>query len=224
METENKVIQEEQTEAVSETTEIEKAEPEKRCSKCQALISEGQLFCPECGTSLKKVCKRCNAELQENQAFCPSCGLNVADNFSAAPTNINEYNAVVMNNQKKPKTLKIILGAIIAVCICAVLIFAVNESGKTSLHNKLMDEEWTGLSSDGDTLLYLDFSDDEIDYSGYFGILGKRNVSTLDYEVISKDKISVRGQEISVKFSDDGEMVTFAPSFIDSRSVTVWTK
>lgn len=224
MENENKVMPEEQIDIVSETAETEKAEPEKRCPKCQALISEEQLFCPECGTSLKKVCKRCNSELQENQAFCPSCGLNVAENFSVAPTNINEYNAVVMNNQKKPKTMKIVLSAIIAACICVTLIFVVNERGKTSLHNKLMADEWSGLSSDGDTLLYLDFSDDEIDYSGYFGILGKRNVSTFDYKVISKDKISVRGQKINVKFSDDGYTVTFAPSFIDSRSVTVWTK
>ena len=114
--------------------------------------------------------------------------------------------------------------AIIVICVCAVFVFAVNEAGKASLHNNLMSAEWTGLSSDGDVLLYLDFSEDEIDYSGYFGILGKRNISNMDYEVISKDQIRVGKMKINVELRDGGEVVVFSPSFIDSRSMTVWTK
>lgn len=219
---ENKSVQEE---TISDTeTSIELKPLEKRCPNCQALLTDEQPFCPDCGASLKKVCRRCNAELQENQAFCPSCGLNVAENVSATPTNISEYNSVVMNNQKKPKTSKFVLSAIVAVCICVVLMFSVNEYGKITLHNKLMKDEWSGISSDGNTLLFLDFSDGNIDYSGYFGILGKRTVSTIDYKVISRNKISVRGIEINVKFSNVGDTVTFVPSFIDSRSVSIWTK
>lgn len=44
------------------------------CPNCQAGISPGAKFCPECGFSLVKRCIHCNAELNGNPKFCPECG------------------------------------------------------------------------------------------------------------------------------------------------------
>ena len=55
MENESKVMQEA---TVTEVVENEAKQPttENRCQNCQALLGEGQAFCPECGISQKKVC------------------------------------------------------------------------------------------------------------------------------------------------------------------------
>lgn len=44
------------------------------CSNCQAQVSEGVKFCPECGNSMIKKCIHCQAVLNGNPKFCPECG------------------------------------------------------------------------------------------------------------------------------------------------------
>ncbi len=195
----------------------------KRCPRCQALVTAEQAFCPDCGAPLKKFCANCNAELHDGQAFCPTCGHSTAPQ-TVAPAAINNYNAAVAVAQKKPNTAKIVLGVIAAILICVGLVFMFGSSSKDALHDTLMSGEWTGLDDEGDTLLYLNFSEDEIDYSGYFGVLGRRTVGEMEYEVVDGDTIIVHGREINVVVSKNGNSVTFSPSFIDSRSSNTWTK
>ena len=90
---------------------------ERRCMNCQALLEDGQMFCPECGASQKKVCMQCGAEVQDDQAFCPSCGQKVTGNTGQNSQNaISQFNANLEQKNSKKKLIPIIL--------CVVLIIA----------------------------------------------------------------------------------------------------
>ncbi len=105
-----------------ESVETEGKPIENRCFNCQALLEEGQAFCPECGTSQKKVCSKCGTELQEGQAFCPSCGQKVGDKTENTNADIAQFNAGIEKQKNKKKILPIILGAL---GVCAVAIYLI---------------------------------------------------------------------------------------------------
>lgn len=125
MKEETKVVLEsastENTISDTEESRIESAtkNAEKRCPKCQALLTEEQVFCPECGTSFKKFCPNCRTELQEGQAFCPSCGWKVEENHADLSSSIVQFNQEIQKQKGKNKILPILLG-ILAVCGIAV--------------------------------------------------------------------------------------------------------
>jgi RNA polymerase subunit RPABC4/transcription elongation factor Spt4 len=51
------------------------------CKSCNAKLSAGAKFCPECGTpttAVKKSCGGCGTEIEGNPRFCPECGQKVA--------------------------------------------------------------------------------------------------------------------------------------------------
>lgn len=50
------------------------------CKACNAKLSAGAKFCPECGTptAVKKSCGGCGAQIEGNPRFCPECGQKVA--------------------------------------------------------------------------------------------------------------------------------------------------
>ena len=124
MENENNAMQEAITNEVSEN-DTKQPDTEKRCPKCQALLTEEQLFCPECGTSLKKSCLNCGAELQEGQAFCPSCGQKLEERPSDINADIAEFNAGIEKKKNKKKILPIVLGAL-GICVIVIyLIFSI---------------------------------------------------------------------------------------------------
>lgn len=45
-----------------------------KCPVCGAEIPSGAKFCPECGSSIKRVCPKCGANLSPGAKFCPECG------------------------------------------------------------------------------------------------------------------------------------------------------
>ena len=61
------------------------------CASCGASLSEGALFCPECGAKVRqpedvvqednaqavRVCPACGAEVGEEEAFCMHCGTSL---------------------------------------------------------------------------------------------------------------------------------------------------
>ena len=138
--------------------------PEKRCPNCQALLTPGQLFCPECGTSLKKVCRRCGAELQEGQMFCSNCGNRVdmmpnmpnGSNGGAARSAVSSAVGSINNNmaalKKKNKYMPLIIAG---VCIAVILLFFIFKGllgGGNSFESKFSDiqqETWCTIASDG---------------------------------------------------------------------------
>ncbi len=94
----------------------------KTCKKCGAELSEGQGFCPKCGTPVvtKPTCGKCGAELADGQEFCPKCGqkvgLAIDENVSSA---IDRFNAGV-GEQKKKKSKKTVLVVAIAAALVAI--------------------------------------------------------------------------------------------------------
>lgn len=48
-----------------------------KCSVCGAAVPAGAKFCPECGSSVKRVCPKCGASLSPSAKFCPDCGAKV---------------------------------------------------------------------------------------------------------------------------------------------------
>ena len=44
------------------------------CGNCQAAVTVGSKFCPECGTPMQKHCTNCNASLSATAKFCAECG------------------------------------------------------------------------------------------------------------------------------------------------------
>ncbi len=81
------------------------------CSKCGAIIGEGQDFCPKCGTPKvedhKRICSKCGIELQEGQDFCPKCGTRYDPDVSASEK--------ADSKKKKGNKLAIIIPIIVVV-------------------------------------------------------------------------------------------------------------
>lgn len=94
------------------------------CSRCGAILEEGQEFCPKCGTPKKKVCVKCGAELQEGQEFCPKCGqkvgLAVDNNVAFA---IDQFNSDVVKANAKKKKTPIIIGVVLVIIVLAAVAF-----------------------------------------------------------------------------------------------------
>lgn len=110
---------------------VESKQEEKRCPNCQALLGEGQTFCSECGTPLKKLCQKCGAELQEGQAFCAKCGQRVDGTIDSNTTSaINQFNTNVAAQQQKKKRTPIIIAGI---CVVVAVIIAYFSLGQTPL-------------------------------------------------------------------------------------------
>lgn len=101
------------------TTAVEK------CTNCGTELTEGQEFCPKCGTARMKrnVCEKCGAELQEGQEFCSKCGqkVGVTVNNRVMPVNkqFSSENDIV--NAKKKKT-PVIIGIVIAIIAVVAII------------------------------------------------------------------------------------------------------
>lgn len=152
MENENKMVPEEVVNTTPETTASPAeapAEPvaaayeggpkpaETRCINCQALLAEGQAFCPECGASQKKHCPKCGAEIKEGQGFCPACGENL-NAVAATPTSsIDQFNQNVVNQAEKAnknKTIFAIIGAVALVLI--VVIYFVSQYLKVETYKE----------------------------------------------------------------------------------------
>ncbi len=117
-----------ETESVQEkvktevNTSIESKPKEKRCPNCQALLTEKQLFCTECGTSYKKLCPNCRTELREGQAFCTRCGQNIEGRSLGINVDIAQFNADIEKQKKKRKFLPFLFGIIgILVAVAALI-------------------------------------------------------------------------------------------------------
>lgn len=168
MENENKVMQEA---TVNETVENETKQPttENRCPNCQALLGEGQTFCPECGTPLKKLCQKCGAELQEGQAFCAKCGQRADGTIDAnASSAINQFNTNVAAQQQKNKRIPVIIGGVCVAIVAVVLLFG-KVGGGINFEKEfaeIADESWCDIASDGS---YMTIDTNPLDIDDYYG-------------------------------------------------------
>lgn len=150
MENENKVIpttdsaeilekESVQEEVIAEMDPSSESKPEeKRCPNCQALLTEEQIFCPECGASFKKLCPNCKTEIQDGQAFCPSCGQKIEENVSSVNGDIAQFNAGIEKQKNKKKVLPIILGVVGVIAIAAIMI-VINMMKTQKIDNYMSD-------------------------------------------------------------------------------------
>lgn len=136
------------TEAETPVLATAPAEPEVRsCVKCGKPLTEGQAFCPNCGTaaSVKRNCVRCGAELAEGQTFCAACGQ------AAIPAAMGGAAA-----QKSKKKLFIILGSAAAalIIIVAILLAVVLGSGPNfkKIYQEYCSPTWASVGADGSYL------------------------------------------------------------------------
>lgn len=53
-----------------------------RCRSCQAILNEGDLFCPSCGTRAQLICIRCGSNVKDEDLFCRKCGASLRDTKS----------------------------------------------------------------------------------------------------------------------------------------------
>lgn len=114
------VVQEK--EKTGDNTSVETIPAERRCPNCQALLTEKQIFCPECGMSLKRFCSGCKTELQEGQIFCPSCGRRVEEKFSGINQDIAQFNAGIEKKKSKKKIMPVVLGIVGGIAVVAVFV------------------------------------------------------------------------------------------------------
>lgn len=163
---ENKIIPEtdnmeekESEVVVEEVSENLTAEPkqERRCPNCQALLTEEQLFCPECGTPYKKICSNCQAELREGQAFCPSCGKKTEEAQASFNENIALFNAQLEQKKGKKKTVAIVIGIIVAILIAVggVMGYQYNENQKVLKYISKVEAYVETMQEAEDNLTYL---------------------------------------------------------------------
>ena len=103
--------------------------PTDVCTKCGAVLGDGQDFCPKCGTPKgapkANICGKCGAELTEGQTFCPKCGQKAGLTVDAGVSSaISQFHTGVQKQNKKNKILPIILvaaGIVIALVLFFVL-------------------------------------------------------------------------------------------------------
>jgi len=110
------------------------------CGKCGTPLSDGQEFCPMCGTRKGSppvnTCDKCGATLQEYQLFCGKCGQNVGLAFDpsdaaaaidqAPPQASSQAHATSQTApQSKPTTVKMSKNKIIIPIIAAVAVIVI---------------------------------------------------------------------------------------------------
>ena len=83
-----------------------------RCAKCGALVREAYVVCPNCGVKLKSVCPGCEQLVEPDWKVCPYC---------AKPLNGRQED-VSEPVRRKDKSLKVILGIVVAMPIVLLLL------------------------------------------------------------------------------------------------------
>ena len=142
----------------------------------------------------------------------------------------NEDVLDIGKSNKKSGFIKVRFFIVIGVFILFLLLFFIVLSyvNRNKLRSVLEGQCFSTITYDSNedgTILTLKFTDDEIIYSGFFGVLGEKEIATLDYTVTKKDEIEISdGVKIKVLVRNDikkseyydGVAVSFSPDFTGS--------
>ena len=163
--------------------------------------------------------------MPDDSKFCSTCGAAAVAPIHTAPTSEGgcpPYAAPAPMPVKKSRAPLII--GILAACFILVIgsIFAVNEIGKANLRKQLL-RDWSRVESEAGTYytLELDFSEDEIAYN-FLSFYYDTNIASMDYKVISPNKIEVDGYTYRLEFNDDKTMFTIYPALTSSDYSENW--
>jgi len=92
---------------------------DETCPRCQTPVKETYVVCPNCGVKLKPTCPYCDQSVEPGWKVCPYCA-------KALPERQDD---VVEPVRRKDKSLKVILGAIVAMPIAIVLMLVAHLIG-----------------------------------------------------------------------------------------------
>lgn len=149
--------------------------PTDACLNCGTPLSDGQAFCPKCGTPKggmkKSICEKCGTALQEGQKFCPKCGQKVGLVVDAGVIPAMNQFDVGVQKKKKKSPIIIAIAAVAVVAAVAIIIFALSGGNKFDFNEKYSDianKTWCSIASDG-TWMKLDTNPSDIDYDDFSG-------------------------------------------------------
>ncbi len=155
------------------------------CAKCGTVLTEGQAFCPTCGTPKNapkpNVCAKCGAELVEGQQFCANCGQKVGSPVGAgAPAKIGQINAAAAKKFNSKLLIPIIAGGAVLVL---VLVFVFGGGGGKDFNKTfadIADESWCYISSDGS---YMAIDTNPYDIDNYTDTIAYHYLDTINKEL-----------------------------------------
>lgn len=103
-----------------------------RCPNCGTAVKEIYVVCPNCGVKLKPVCSHCEQPVEAGWKVCPYC----------AKTLPVQQDDVVQPVRQKDKSLKVILGAIVAMPLVLTILLVirlVNGDMRGSMNTAYLD-------------------------------------------------------------------------------------
>lgn len=158
------------------------------------------------------ICKNCQSENSENNSFCNVCGAK-------------------LRTPRKGKVIKIIIVISLIVAFAAGVFFLVINLQKSALQKKMMGK-WETITEfeDGiEHITYAKITEDSIKIS--YGIKSfnyyysyETEPITMRYEIISSDKIRIKGTDevIKITFGADNEMITLSPALSSDEKYEIW--
>ena len=122
------------------------------CRKCGANIGENDMFCPSCGTPVKKANENINGENKGENLFTYERQVNHQDNYNQPSYNQaqqnqqsygaqNNYGQQNQKNKDSGDIVKVVAGTIIALAVLAAIVFIIysvisaNNKNKKDINN-----------------------------------------------------------------------------------------
>ena len=138
---------------VEQKQEVQNAAPV--CANCGTELTEGQKFCPNCGSAAfvetKSLCSQCGTELQKGQQFCSKCGQK--SDISINANAVSHETGSNSTGNKKPTLIIVIAAAIVIIAV--ILIIILGGKGKKNfndMYEDLSKNSWCTIASDGSYL------------------------------------------------------------------------
>ena len=101
------------------------------CKNCGAVLGDGDMFCPECGSKQEpmqyvrpNVCQYCGTQLEVGAEFCQNCGAKVGAPASVPPrpNPVNSYNTNTQKQSGNTATVILIVALVLVIAVGAGLV------------------------------------------------------------------------------------------------------
>ncbi|MGQ9608619.1 MAG: response regulator [bacterium] len=193
-----------------------------QCRSCQAVLNEGDLFCPSCGARVQLICNRCGSNVKDEDLFCRKCGASLKDIKSllndptinvakAIAHRINNMLSVALTNSQIAKNQ----------------IRNISKDADQKMHS-LLQEIISSISNSGKIIhLFQEFLNSIENEHNYSDMSKYANQILIEIEKMQTPKITINGVKsksednillpklgnISILIIDDEDMVRHALSY-----------